>query len=237
MAQWPTALNCSREAPNNLNNAEHGSLCYSIQVQLANISMRRKERGLRTGRHIRKISESCFLLLESSSRRVNRHPFKSRRLDPFSLHTAFCSSVAITAPEGGQKSGKVEKRRKHLPSKLLCRETKVLLNEWLISSTRFSKSCLLCWPNLSSISWVQHVFPWGQTRRCPPAKEIKPALVCFYKTQVIPTMAGTLVTVNHLFQVPVFERSPVESLWIRICTQVGENSGENDALSQQFWKH
>lgn len=155
--------------------------------------MLREEKGLRAGRHIQKISESCLLLLESSRRRVNRHPFKSCRLNYFSLHTAFCSSVPIIAPEGGQNSGKVEKRRKHLPSKLLCRETKVLLNEWLISSTRFSKSCLLCWPNLSSISWVQHVFPWGHTRRCPPANKRITALV-FTKHKLI------LLWLEHLWK-------------------------------------
>lgn len=62
---------------------------------------------------------------------------------------------------------------KYLPSNLLCLETNVLLKTWLVSSTRVSKSCLLCWPNLSSISWVQHVFPWEQTRRWSPAKQTK----------------------------------------------------------------
>ena len=55
-----------------------------------------------------------------------------------------------------------------LPSNFLCLETNVVLILWLLSSTKFSNSCLLCWLSLSSISDVQQVYPWGQTRRCSP---------------------------------------------------------------------
>lgn len=56
----------------------------------------------------------------------------------------------------------------NLPSNFLCLEIKVVLILRLLSSTIFSKSCLLCWLSLSSISEVQQVYPWGQTRRCSP---------------------------------------------------------------------
>lgn len=55
-----------------------------------------------------------------------------------------------------------------LPSNFLCLETNVVLILWLLFSTKFSNSSLLCWLSLSSISDVQQVYPWGQTRRCSP---------------------------------------------------------------------
>lgn len=55
-----------------------------------------------------------------------------------------------------------------LPSNFLCLETNVVLMLWLLSSTMFSNSTLLCWLSLSSMSDVQQVYPWGQTRRCSP---------------------------------------------------------------------
>lgn len=61
----------------------------------------------------------------------------------------------------------------HLPSNFLCLDTNVVRTKWLVSSTRFSNSSLLCWLNLSSISVVQHVYSWGQMRKCSPAKEKK----------------------------------------------------------------
>lgn len=55
-----------------------------------------------------------------------------------------------------------------LPSNFLCLATNVVLIVWLLPSTKFSNSTLLCWLSLSSISDVQQVNPWGQTRRCSP---------------------------------------------------------------------
>lgn len=55
-----------------------------------------------------------------------------------------------------------------LPSNFLCLETNVVLILWLFFSTKLSNSSLLCWLSLSSISDVQQVYPWGQTRRCSP---------------------------------------------------------------------
>lgn len=55
-----------------------------------------------------------------------------------------------------------------LPSNFLCLATNVVLILWLLLSTKFSNSTLLCWLSLSSISDVQQVNPWGQTRRCSP---------------------------------------------------------------------
>ena len=46
-----------------------------------------------------------------------------------------------------------------LPSNFLCLETNIVLIWWLLTSTKFSNSCLLCWLSLSSISDVQQVYP------------------------------------------------------------------------------
>lgn len=66
------------------------------------------------------------------------------------------------------KDGKFKKESRGLPSNFLCLETNVVLILRLLSSTKISNSCLLCWWSLSSISDVQQVYPWGQTRRCSP---------------------------------------------------------------------
>lgn len=63
--------------------------------------------------------------------------------------------------------------RLNSPSNILCLVTKVILILWLLFSTKFSKSSLLCWMRFSSISGVQQVYPWGQKRRCSPVGERK----------------------------------------------------------------
>lgn len=104
---------------------------------------------------------------------------------------AFCFTLIdqLHAEKGDRlvktKNECCSKKIKYLPSNLLCLETKVLRNSWLVSSTRFSKSCLLCWPNLSSISWVQHVVPWGHTRRCSPATQTENSASVLYLYQTL----------------------------------------------------
>lgn len=55
---------------------------------------------------------------------------------------------------------------------------------WLLFSTKLWNSCLLCWWSLSSISEVQQVYPWGQTRRCSPAGHTKKGSRIFKQVNV-----------------------------------------------------
>lgn len=94
--------------------------------------------------------------------------FKKERKDPTLKKKSFSQKTESL------RKAPLEQREKqkssHLPSNFLCLDTNVVRTKWLVSSTRFSNSSLLCWLNLSSISVVQHVYSWGQILKCSPAR-------------------------------------------------------------------
>lgn len=185
-------------------------MLHCAAVQAVNLPCKKSclsnpTRGLCTRRHINVISKSLSLLREDGTAELQtailsqinlygRNPL----IFPFA---AFCFTLIdqLNTEKGDRlvkKKMNVAPKMKYLPSNLLCLETKVLRNSWLVSSTRFSKSCLLCWPNLSSISWVQHVVPWGHTRRCSPATQTENSASVLYLYQTL-----YIKSVSHVSQV------------------------------------